>query len=161
MRTANPRVPFVLVLLAILPCACTYFPYVVFSNLTASPLRVELEFTNPSASAKCPAPRLSFMPSAHAKRRWRPQAIRAADPGAAEFDAAACRLSATIPPETALQVQIAEYYGWTGEDEQDLLALVTVSLEGAKGSITVSGPMVVQQFDARGLAYFVWEYGRT
>ena len=143
--------------LASFTVGCSYLPYVVFSNPTESPLDLELQLEG----AACPELKLGVLPSSHATRTWRSPDVRLVQPGLASLYRESCLLVARIPAKTALQIQIDWYYGWTGDQSADLAALASVSLDGADGVVSVSGPLVASYFENKGLARFVWVYGQS
>jgi hypothetical protein len=145
---------------------CTVLPCVVFSNPTASTLAVDLQFSREASDEECTEPRLSLMPSSHAKRRWRPKDRSSFPPDGVKFDIATCTLTASILAARALEVEISDYFEWSQESNEaqesneELLNLTRVSLSGELGSVEVSGPLISRYFEPRGVAYYVWEYGR-
>jgi len=137
--------------------SCSYSPFIVFSNPTGARLELQVDFDDPH----CPPPSLVFMPSSHAKRRWRSRETRPVPPEAVQHETGPCRLSVIIPADTALEAQIEAYYFWDGDQERNLASLARVSLEGSLGSITLTGPLLAERFEQNGIRYFVWVYGNS
>jgi hypothetical protein len=104
---------------------------------------------------------MAFMPSNQAWRRWRAQEIRDVDPGSASFFPEKCTLVVSVPPETALDLEVDDYFGYAGVPAEDLAAIASVTLSGELGSISVSGRLAVEHFSSNGIGSYVWEYGRS